>query len=128
MAALPGQARQSASESVSGAYAVAERIGVPAGDQVIGAANEAFVAAMHWAAAGSALVAVLGILVALRWLPGRHPAPVTATVTPVAGDAPPLTDADRAPANGRSTSTPDGAVPPTGADRETEAIPVRSVS
>jgi hypothetical protein len=38
---------------------------------VIDAANDAFVTAMHWAAMGSVLVAVVGIVVVLAWLPRR---------------------------------------------------------
>ncbi|MGI5215334.1 MFS transporter [Plantactinospora sp. CA-290183] len=68
--ALPAPARDAATESVSGAYAVAERLG-PAGQAVISAANDAFVSAMHWAAGLSAIFAALGIVVVLRWLPGR---------------------------------------------------------
>ncbi|MDW5326055.1 MFS transporter [Plantactinospora sp. KLBMP9567] len=69
--ALPAPVRDAASESVSGAYAVAERLGGPAGSAVTSAANDAFVSAMHWASGISAVVAALGILVVLRWLPGR---------------------------------------------------------
>jgi len=68
--ALPEPARSAASESISGAYAVADRAG-PAGGEIVAAANDAFVSAMHWAAAGSAVVAVLGVGVVLRWLPRR---------------------------------------------------------
>lgn len=74
--ALPEAARAAASESVAGAYAVAERLG-PAGGALIGTANEAFVGAMHWAAAGSALAALLAAAVVLRWLPGKPAAPAT---------------------------------------------------
>jgi MFS transporter, DHA2 family, multidrug resistance protein len=62
-----------ATESVSGAYGVAERLGA-AGAPLIDAADSAFVAAMHWAAAGSAFTAAIAVLVVLRWLPGRTPA------------------------------------------------------
>ncbi|MFC6023167.1 MFS transporter [Plantactinospora solaniradicis] len=68
--ALPAPVRDAATESVSGAYAVAERLG-PAGQPVLSAANDAFVSAMHWAAGLSAVFAALGILVVLRWMPGR---------------------------------------------------------
>ncbi|ROT33263.1 MFS transporter [Micromonospora sp. HM5-17] len=67
---LPGPARDAARESISAAYAVAERLG-PAGSSVIGAANDAFVTAMHWAAGLSTAIVALGVLVVLRWLPGR---------------------------------------------------------
>ena len=68
--ALPGPARDAANESISGAYGVAAQLG-PAGQGVIGAANDAFVSAMHWAAGLSAVVVAIGILVALRWMPGH---------------------------------------------------------
>jgi EmrB/QacA subfamily drug resistance transporter len=79
-AALPDVVRGTASESIAGAYGVADRVGA-AGAPLIEAANGAFIEAMHWAAAGSALIAALGILVVLRWLPGR--APVEDQATPV---------------------------------------------
>jgi DHA2 family multidrug resistance protein-like MFS transporter len=80
--ALPGPVRDAANESISGAYGVAERLGA-AGQPVISAANDAFVSAMHWAAMLAAIFAALGVVVVLRWMPGkldRHtvePAPVT---------------------------------------------------
>ncbi|MBO4163897.1 MULTISPECIES: MFS transporter [Micromonospora] len=78
---LPAPAREAATESVSGAYAAAAQVG-PAAPKLIAAANDAFVSAMHWAAAISAVVAALGILIVLRWMPGRT---ATATdATPVA--------------------------------------------
>jgi hypothetical protein len=43
----------------------------PAGAALIAPANDAFVHAMHWAAGGSAIAALLGVLAVLRWLPGR---------------------------------------------------------
>jgi DHA2 family multidrug resistance protein-like MFS transporter len=75
---LPGPARGAASESISGGYAVAERLGA-AGQVLIGHVNDAFVQAMHYAALGSAVVALVGAIVVVIWLP-RHsmaiPAPV----------------------------------------------------
>jgi EmrB/QacA subfamily drug resistance transporter len=68
--ALPEPVRDAATESVSATYAVAERLG-PAGAGLIDAANEAFVVAMHWAAAGATVVTLIGAFVVLRWLPGR---------------------------------------------------------
>ncbi|QDY07583.1 MFS transporter [Micromonospora sp. HM134] len=76
--ALPAPAREAATESVSGAYAAAAQLG-PAAPRLIAAANDAFVSAMHWAAAISAVVAALGIIIVLRWMPGRPDAAVTAT-------------------------------------------------
>ncbi|MFY1683926.1 MFS transporter [Micromonospora sp. WMMD730] len=76
--ALPAPAREAATESVSGAYAAAAQLG-PAAPRLIAAANDAFVSAMHWAAAISAVVAALGIIIVLRWMPGRPATAVTAT-------------------------------------------------
>ncbi|MEE3920778.1 MFS transporter [Micromonospora sp. BRA006-A] len=70
VAALPAPVRDAARESVSGAYAVAGRLG-PDGPRLIDAANDSFVSAMHWAAGASAVVAALGIVIVLRWMPGR---------------------------------------------------------
>ncbi|MGC4893566.1 MFS transporter [Micromonospora sp. DT31] len=75
-AALPAPAREAARESVSGAYAVADRLG-PAAPRLLDAANDSFVSAMHWAAGVSAVVAALGLMIALRWLPSRPPADAT---------------------------------------------------
>ncbi|MGW0436878.1 MFS transporter [Micromonospora sp. NPDC003197] len=72
--ALSGPARTAANESIAGAYGVAGQLG-PAGENVIAAANDAFVSAMHVAAAVAAAIAALGVLVVLRWLPGRSTKP-----------------------------------------------------
>ncbi|NJP33871.1 MFS transporter [Micromonospora thermarum] len=71
---LPSGARDAAGESISGAYAAAGQLG-PAAPQLIAVANDAFVSAMHWAAALAAVVAAVGILVVLRWMPGRTETP-----------------------------------------------------
>jgi EmrB/QacA subfamily drug resistance transporter len=70
VAGLPDEARAMAGESISGAYGVAPQLG-PAGGQLINAANDAFVTAMHWAAGASAIVALISIGVVLAWLPRR---------------------------------------------------------
>ncbi|HEX2772394.1 MAG TPA: MFS transporter, partial [Micromonosporaceae bacterium] len=70
---LPAPVREAANASISGAYGVAERLG-PGGAPVIAAANDAFVSAMHGAAALAAVFAVVGVLVVLRWMPGRSAA------------------------------------------------------
>ncbi|EEP74504.1 major facilitator superfamily transporter [Micromonospora sp. ATCC 39149] len=67
---LPAGAHEAASESISGAYAAAGQLG-PTGPALVTAANAAFVSAMHWAAALAAVVAALGFVVVLRWMPGR---------------------------------------------------------
>jgi EmrB/QacA subfamily drug resistance transporter len=78
---LPAPARGAASESISGGYAVADRLGA-AGQALIGHVNDAFVQAMHYSAIGSAVVALVGAIVVVIWLP-RHsaiPAPVPVEV------------------------------------------------
>ncbi|MFI5912728.1 MFS transporter [Dactylosporangium sp. NPDC051541] len=70
---LPAAARDAANESISGAYGVAEHAG-PAGAALIQHANDAFISAMHYAAIGSAVFALLGAVVALLGLPGKRPA------------------------------------------------------
>jgi EmrB/QacA subfamily drug resistance transporter len=72
-ASLPGPARELAAESISGAYAAAERVG--GGGAMIDTANHAFVQAMHWASGVGALVALIGAAVVLAWMPGRNAAP-----------------------------------------------------
>jgi EmrB/QacA subfamily drug resistance transporter len=67
---LPSPVHETASESISGAYGVAAQIG-PAAGEFLASANSAFVTAMHWAAGGSAIMAVLSIVVVLIWLPSR---------------------------------------------------------
>ncbi|GID93175.1 MFS transporter [Amorphoplanes digitatis] len=86
-AGLPDAARGVAQESISGAYGVAERAG-PAGQALIGSANDAFVTAMHYATIGSTIFALLGALVAAIWLPGRRPAGTPAPTGTGPADAP----------------------------------------
>jgi hypothetical protein len=74
VADLPKPAREVASESISGAHGVADRLG-PAAGQLVAGANDTFVAAMHYAAWGSAITALLGVLVVLVWLPRRSGTP-----------------------------------------------------
>jgi EmrB/QacA subfamily drug resistance transporter len=85
LTALPAAARDAASESVAATYAAAARLG-PAGNVLLGPANDAFVTAMHWAAAGSAAAALVGVLAVLRWLP-RHSAAHQAVPVQPATDA-----------------------------------------
>jgi Na+/melibiose symporter-like transporter len=78
---LPANARAAASESISGAYAAADHLGA-AGRGLIGTANTSFIDAMHAAALGSVIMALVGLVVVLVWLPRRsevlpsHPTPV----------------------------------------------------
>ncbi|GAA4211606.1 MFS transporter [Actinocatenispora rupis] len=71
LARVPAPYRDAAAESLPATYGVAGRFG-DAGRALVGPANDAFVHAMHTAAAGSGIVAVLGALVVLVWLPGRR--------------------------------------------------------
>jgi EmrB/QacA subfamily drug resistance transporter len=70
---LPAGAAEAAKESISGAYGVAEQAGAAA-PALISGANDAFLTAMHYAAIGSVVFALLGAVVALVWLPGKRPA------------------------------------------------------
>jgi MFS transporter, DHA2 family, multidrug resistance protein len=79
--ALPPAAAAAARESITGAYGVG-------GAALIESANEAFVTAMHLAAAGSTVFALLGMLVALLWLPGRRPAATEPATEPAIGATP----------------------------------------
>ncbi|MEU5401719.1 DHA2 family efflux MFS transporter permease subunit [Streptomyces sp. NPDC005963] len=80
LANLPVGMRHAAGESIEGSLAVADRLG-PAGEQLITRANAAFIDAMHLTALCAAAVALLGVVVALRWLPGR-PRPSTGQPSP----------------------------------------------
>jgi len=80
--ALPGPQAHTAEQSISGTYAVAEKLG-PGAPALVDAGNTAFVHAMHWAAGGSAIVGALGVIVVLLWLPGRRSTPVHPPQQPV---------------------------------------------
>jgi MFS transporter, DHA2 family, multidrug resistance protein len=88
--ALPEPARHAASESLAGTYGVAAGLG-PAGRALLAPANAAFVDAMHLAAIGSAVMALIGMVVVLVWLP-RRSGPVTPPVAPAADDERALAD------------------------------------
>lgn len=91
-AALPEHARELAEESIAGSYAVADQLGA-GGGALVSAANDAFVAGMHWAAAGSAVAAALGAIAVFIWLP-RRSTPVAAAGSPVPGPLLPQATAD----------------------------------
>jgi hypothetical protein len=67
---LPAGTRHTASESVSATYGVAEKVG-PSAAPVLPHANDAFVNAMHWAAAGSLVIGLIGAVLVAIYLPGR---------------------------------------------------------
>ncbi|GIF01388.1 hypothetical protein Ari01nite_88520 [Paractinoplanes rishiriensis] len=79
--ALPPAAAEAARESISGAYGVAGQLG-PAAPALLDSANEAFLTAMHYAAMGSSLFALLGLVVAALWMPGKPAADTQATPAP----------------------------------------------
>jgi EmrB/QacA subfamily drug resistance transporter len=70
LAQLPGGARAAAGQSVSATQAVAEHLG-PAGRFLIEPGNAAFVSAMRVTTLAATVIAVLGGLIVMRWLPGR---------------------------------------------------------
>ncbi|GAA4234707.1 EmrB/QacA subfamily drug resistance transporter [Streptosporangium album] len=68
---LPDQLRHIAGESLTGTLNVAGGLG-ERGAALIAPAKQAFVDGMHITALVSAVIALLGALVALRWLPGKQ--------------------------------------------------------
>jgi len=74
LSGLPERAREQAAESIGGTQLVAEQLPPAAGEALASAGTQAFVDAMHTTALGSALFAAIGVLVVLRWLPGRSAA------------------------------------------------------
>jgi EmrB/QacA subfamily drug resistance transporter len=73
LAGLPAGARHAATGSITASHAVAARLG-PAGRDLAGFADSAFVHAMHITTLISAAITLLGALVVMRWMPGRAPA------------------------------------------------------
>ncbi|MFI1967876.1 MFS transporter [Streptomyces cinnamoneus] len=67
---LPDEARHAAGESIEATLSVADRLG-PAGKDLVGPAQDAFVHAMHVTVLGASGMAVLGALVVGLFLPGR---------------------------------------------------------
>jgi EmrB/QacA subfamily drug resistance transporter len=95
---LPAVARQVATESIGGAHGVADRLGV-AGRGLIGPADTAFLNAMHVTALASAGVALIGVAVALVWLPRRSGplAPAGAQAASARAGEPAVAGADGVP-------------------------------
>jgi MFS transporter, DHA2 family, multidrug resistance protein len=81
---------QTVSSSITSTLGFAAHAGA-AGHALSAPAISAFIGAMHDAAAASVLVGIIGIVVALRWLPGRVPS-VAATQPKVAADERPASD------------------------------------
>ncbi|TDD97145.1 MFS transporter [Actinomadura rubrisoli] len=69
LAALPPGAREAAGQSIEGAHGVAS--GMRGGQTLIDHADVAFVHAMHTASIAAAVIAFLGAMLVLKWMPGR---------------------------------------------------------
>jgi hypothetical protein len=69
--ALPDPALDTAKDSMGAAIAVGNQVGGTDGARIIDAARDAFVHAMSRASLVTAAFAVVGAIVALRWLPAR---------------------------------------------------------
>jgi MFS transporter, DHA2 family, multidrug resistance protein len=83
LAVLPAGAREAAAESLASTYSAAAEAG-PRGLALLSQANDAFMHAMHWTAAGSVLAALIGVAATLRWLPRQSaPAPTQPVTAPV---------------------------------------------
>jgi DHA2 family multidrug resistance protein-like MFS transporter len=67
---LPSAARDAAGESIGALSQLLGKGGKPSGPQWV-QGQHAFVHAMHVTSAGSAFVVLVGMLVALKWLPGK---------------------------------------------------------
>jgi hypothetical protein len=76
LAGLPAPARGAALSSISGAHAVAARLGA-GGQPLISFGDAAFVHAMQITTLISAVIVLLGLAAALAWMP-RRAAPATA--------------------------------------------------
>jgi MFS family permease len=70
LAKLPANLRETAGSSITATQAVAGQLG-HAGQFLLGPANSAFVDAMRLTTAVAAVLAVIGGLAVLRWMPGR---------------------------------------------------------
>jgi hypothetical protein len=68
---VPAPALDAAKESMGAALAVGNQVGGSDGARIVDAAREAFVHAMTRASLVTAAFAVIGAIVALRWLPAR---------------------------------------------------------
>ncbi len=69
VAALPADVARVVTDSLAGALAVAAEVGGAAGQALVVAAQSAFVQAMAWTSVIGALIAGVGVLVAVVWMP-----------------------------------------------------------
>lgn len=79
LAEFPEEVRERALESIAGAYAAASEFDA---GRMLPAADDAFLVAMHIAAAASTVIAAMAVLVVLRWLPGRGRRATTTSTRP----------------------------------------------
>jgi EmrB/QacA subfamily drug resistance transporter len=84
LSVLPGALRDSAAGSITATQAIAGKLG-QAGQSLLAPANSAYVDAMHIATIVAAAIAAVGVLVVLRWMPGK-PVAEAPVVGPAAGD------------------------------------------
>lgn len=108
LSGLPEPARAEAAESIAGAYGVADQAGAGA-PALIEAADRAFVGAMHWAAAGSAVVAAAGVAVVFVFLPRRANPHHDRAGGPAPGADPTTTPAPPTATRGRGRRRPESA-------------------
>jgi DHA2 family multidrug resistance protein-like MFS transporter len=67
---VPSAARHAVTASISATQAAAQHLGA-AGERLLPAANDAFVHAMHITSTVSAIMAIAGAIVIVKWMPGR---------------------------------------------------------
>ena len=71
IASLPADVAKVITDSLAGALAVAAQIGGVAGQQLMLAAQTAFVQAMAWTSVIGAVIAGMGVVIAIVWMPDR---------------------------------------------------------
>ena len=96
---LPVAQRATAGNSISATYGSAADLAAHGQTGVAGAltraGDTAFVGAMHWAAWGSVVVALLGVAIVARWLPARSAPLAVATGPATTGSSNAADDLDR---------------------------------
>jgi hypothetical protein len=85
VASLPPAAREAAGQSVEGGNHVGKALG-PAGQTLVDHANAGFMNGMHAASIAAAVIAFLGAMVVLKWMPGRSVDPAGETAMPASQD------------------------------------------
>jgi EmrB/QacA subfamily drug resistance transporter len=87
LADLPAAARNAATGSITASQAVAAKLG-PAGQELARFADTSFVHAMHITTLISAGITLIGVLIVLRWMPGRAVAGAGTAAAGAAATAP----------------------------------------